>query len=43
MIQRYLDDIEKIIGSHPTILTSTLQKRLGPDRRTIYLNTCPTE
>jgi hypothetical protein len=37
MIQRYLDDIEKVIGYHPTILSSTLQKRLGPDGKTIYL------
>ena len=37
MIQRYLDDIEKVIGSHPTILSSTLQKRLGPDGKTIYV------
>jgi hypothetical protein len=37
MIQRYIDDIEKVISSHPTILSSTLQKQIGPDSKTIYL------
>jgi hypothetical protein len=37
MIQRYLDNIEKVIGSHPAILSSTLQKQIGPDSKTIYL------
>ena len=37
MIQRYVADIEKVIGSHPTILSSTLQKQIGPDGKTIYL------
>lgn len=37
MIQRYLDSIEKIIGSHPAVLSSTLQKQIGPDSKTIYL------
>lgn len=37
MIQRFLDNIEKAIGSHPAILSSTLQKQIGPDSNTIYL------
>jgi hypothetical protein len=37
MIQRYVDDLEKVLGSHPTILSSTLQKQIGPDSKTIYL------
>lgn len=37
MIQKYFDEIEKVIGSHPTILSSTLQKQTGPDGKTIYL------
>ncbi len=37
MIKRYLDNIEKVIGSHPAVLSSTLQKQIGPDSKTIYL------
>ena len=37
MIRRLIDDIEKAIRSHPTILSSTIQKQVGPDGNTIYL------
>jgi len=37
MIQRFFDGIAKVIGSHPTILSSTLQKQVGPDGNTIYV------
>lgn len=37
MIQRYIDNIEKVLGSHPAVLSSTLQKQIGPDSKTIYL------
>jgi hypothetical protein len=37
MMQRFLDNIEKVIGSHPAILSSTLQKQIGPDGKTVYL------
>jgi hypothetical protein len=37
MIRRFIDDIEKLISAHPTILSSTLQKQIGPDSRTVYV------
>jgi len=37
MIQRFLDNIEKVIGSYPAILSSTLQKQIGPGGNTVYL------
>jgi hypothetical protein len=37
MMQRYIDEIESTIGSSPAILSSTLQKKSGPDGRTVYL------
>lgn len=37
MIRRFVDDIEKVIGAYPTILSSTLQKQIGPDGNTVYL------
>lgn len=42
MIRKYVDDLERTIGSHPTILSSTLQKHVGPDNKTIYLKGCIT-
>ena len=37
MIQRFVDEIEKAIDSHPTVLSSTLQKQFGPDSKSVYL------
>ena len=37
MIQRYVDDIEAVVGFHPIVLSSTLKKQVGPDGKTIYL------
>lgn len=37
MIQRFIDNIEKVIDAHPSVLSSTLQKQIGPDSRSVYL------
>jgi hypothetical protein len=36
MIRRFIDDIDKALRAHPTILSSTIQKQVGPDGNTIY-------
>ena len=42
MIQRFVDEIEKVIDTHPTVLSSILQKQFGPDNKSLYLKSSIT-
>ncbi|PIV82665.1 MAG: hypothetical protein CO150_04485 [Nitrospirae bacterium CG_4_9_14_3_um_filter_53_35] len=37
MIQKFIEDIEKVFNSNPVILSSNIQKHFGPDSKTVYL------
>ncbi|MFZ3091917.1 MAG: DUF6516 family protein [Nitrospirota bacterium] len=37
MIQRFVENIEKIIASNPIVLSSSIQKQFGPEDETVYL------
>lgn len=37
MIQKFVEDIEKVINSNPIILSSDIQKHFGPNSNTVYL------
>ncbi len=37
MIHKFVENIEKIIASSPVILSSNIQKQIGPQSETVYL------
>ncbi|HAG51211.1 MAG TPA: hypothetical protein DCL42_07730 [Deltaproteobacteria bacterium] len=37
MIQRFIENIEKVISTTPLILSSNIQKQFSPDSKTVYI------